>query len=353
VYLGLDLIVSALWDNGRKLPWPELSVVLVSFGVGATFGFLEAIIVGLLAATLLFVVTYARLDMIRLRTDAKRVRSRVERGMEEQEILSRHGHLTRIYGLDGYVFFGTAHRLVAEIKERMNAVEPLSFIIIDFKRVRGLDASAAKAITRLVRMCELRGVELFWTGLSQTDAGLLCALDDEKHERPATLLETLHQALEVIEARLLREVPLSAARPGLLHTLLTQKVEENLADLVEEVTIGPGEELITQGAPADALFIITEGAAQAEVVDPSGRRLIVSGFQPGALVGEIGLYAGLPRTTRIVSPTGCKALRISADALDQLHAEFPSLAADIHRLIASNMARRLMRTTELLRDSDL
>jgi hypothetical protein len=42
-----------------------------------------------------------------------------------------------------------------------------------------------------------------------------------------------------------------------------------------------------------------------------------------------------------------------AAALDRLAATHPALAADLHRLAAAHLARRLMRTTALLRDADV
>ena len=80
--------------------------------VTAAFGFLWGVAVGLLAAALFFIMTFARIDLVRLETTVARMRSRIERPEAEQARLARAGREAAVYVLAGYVFFGTAHRLV-------------------------------------------------------------------------------------------------------------------------------------------------------------------------------------------------------------------------------------------------
>ena len=74
---------------------------------------------------------------------------------------------------------------------------------------------------------------------------------------------------------------------------------------------------------------------------------------PGALVGEIGLYAGIPRTARVVAEAPSAFLRIDGRRLARMARDDPALLADFHRMIAAALARRLSRTTALLADSEL
>ena len=74
---------------------------------------------------------------------------------------------------------------------------------------------------------------------------------------------------------------------------------------------------------------------------------------PGALVGEIGLYAEVPRTARVVAEAPSAFLRIDAAALDRMARDDPTLLADFHRMIAAALARRLGRTTALLADAEM
>ena len=120
-----------------------------------------------------------------------------------------------------------------------------------------------------------------------------------------------------------------------------------------QATAAAGEEVITQGAAPDGMILLLSGTLSAEFVTPDGKALPVATIRPGTLVGEIGHYAGVPRTARVVAETPCRLLRLDARTLDALAAAAPQVAIDLHRLAAANLARRLMRTTSLLRDADV
>lgn len=99
--------------------------------------------------------------------------------------------------------------------------------------------------------------------------------------------------------------------------------------------------------------MLRSGLLRAEVVVPGGAPLTVARFLPGALVGEIGLYAGIPRTARVVAEQESEILRIDSEALERMGRDDPAMLADFHRLNAAILARRLGRTTALLADSEL
>jgi CRP-like cAMP-binding protein len=80
---------------------------------------------------------------------------------------------------------------------------------------------------------------------------------------------------------------------------------------------------------------------------------VVARCRPGALVGEIGFYAGGHRTARVVAEAPSRLLRIDADALARMARNDPVLLADFHGTVAAALARRLARTTALLADADL
>jgi SulP family sulfate permease len=101
------------------------------------------------------------------------------------------------------------------------------------------------------------------------------------------------------------------------------------------------------------MILLLSGRLRAEFVNPDGTALPVATILPGTLVGEIGHYAGVPRTARVVAEVPCTMLRLDTRSLEALAASAPEVAGDLHRLAASNLAHRLMRTSALLRDADV
>ena len=134
-----------LWIERQRLQLADVLLVLAILAVAVTVGFLEAIVAGTLAASALFILSYSRLDVVRGRMTGQLRLSTTERSEASvsTDDFARGGE-TLILELQGYVFFGTAHALIgrlrAEIASRGEAA--VRNVIVDFRRVQGLDASA-------------------------------------------------------------------------------------------------------------------------------------------------------------------------------------------------------------------
>ncbi len=355
-FLGFDLLDTWLRIGRRRLPGRDFAIVLLILATAATVGFLPALGVGLLAAVVLFVVAYSNVDVVRMRTSAARLRSRVERPDHELRHLAERGEAAQVYRLSGYLFFGTASRLVSELRRDPADAAPDGprFDILDLRRVTGIDASAAFAFGKLWRNSTASNTELVFCGASPAlRADLARAGFPAGAEGPRTF-DQLDDALHHVEDRLLADAPPPGAAPsGLMEELVRLHPDFRAEDHFPLASAAAGDEVLTQGAPADGMILLVSGTLRAEYLAPGGPALVVATIRPGTLVGEIGLYAGVPRTARVVAETPCRLLRLTIPALEALAATAPAVAIDLHRLAAANLARRLMRTTALLRDADV
>jgi len=348
VVVGLSMILDPLYDQRRTLPAADYAVVLIIPAVTAVFGFLWGVAVGLLAAALFFILAFARIDLVRLETTAARMRSRLEWPQAEQNRLAQAGEQAAIYVLAGYVFFGTAHRLVSRVEATLSGSRPPRFVLIDFERVRGIDVSAARAMVRLSETCRSEDIALYLTGVDATGARMI----RDQIDGGARIVPRLEEALEEVETALLAEAPESAAVPSLLDQLRSLHPAAGVDDYFEAVSVPAGAEVIAQGGVSDSLLVLKSGLLRTELSPVNGTPVVVARCMPGALVGEIGLYAEIPRTARVVAEAPSEFLRVSAAALDRMAREDPVLLADFHRIIAKTLARRLGRTTALLADSE-
>lgn len=102
--------------------------------------------------------------------------------------------------------------------------------------------------------------------------------------------------------------------------------------------------LIRQDEPSDDLFVLESGRLRVEVVTPEGRRMRLRTMCPGVVVGEVALYAGVPRTADVVAETPIVILRLSRASIEQMEAEEPELATALHRWLARTLAERLTDT---------
>ena len=122
-YLGLDLLITWLWIRRRQFSLTDYLLVLLILVVAATVGFFEALGIGILAAAAMFIVSFARVNVVRLRSTLASRRSLVERSDAEVHYLMQTGHQAAVFELSGFLFFGTANALVERVQRRTVAPE--------------------------------------------------------------------------------------------------------------------------------------------------------------------------------------------------------------------------------------
>lgn len=98
-----------------------------------------------------------------------------------------------------------------------------------------------------------------------------------------------------------------------LFTGAPRSVLEQLAAAATERHLEPGEVIITQGEPADALYLLEDGTLAVDVRAESGRVNERPDVQAPGYVGELGLLRRIPRTATVRARTAATVLRIGAD----------------------------------------
>ena len=109
---------------------------------------------GLVAAIGLFVVRYSRIDVVKHSLTAKEHQSNIERPSIEAEYLHEAGDSVLILELQGFIFFGTASRIIEHVKSHLERSEALRFVIFDFRLVTGVDSLAVVLLKG--SLCSLR-----------------------------------------------------------------------------------------------------------------------------------------------------------------------------------------------------
>jgi sulfate permease, SulP family len=239
VYLGIDLLWTWLWTERRRLQPRDVAIVLVILATAAAVGFLEALALGMFVAMALFIVSYARLDFVRLQTTLANRRSMVERSDPARSHLAGAGGAVIVLEMTGVLFFGTAARLRDRILEGIDAADaPPEAVVLDFRRVRDLDASAAVSLERTFE--ELRGLGV---------ALHLCALAPEaaarlRRDGPSQprVHPTLDDALQDLEEALLRDLdPGVSDRESILGKLKREHPDADPEALFPVQHFAPGE----------------------------------------------------------------------------------------------------------------
>jgi CRP-like cAMP-binding protein len=132
------------------------------------------------------------------------------------------------------------------------------------------------------------------------------------------------------EVAVLRRIPLFAhVEPRKLKLL---------AFTSQRLAFEPGQIVFDQGAEGDAAYVIIDGRADIVVDSPSGPTSLAQ-VERNAIVGEIAILGGVPRTATVKALTRLETLRIDKDHFLKLLREFPEIAVEIMRVLALRLAR--------------
>jgi SulP family sulfate permease len=259
--------------------------------------------------------------------------------------------------LQGYVFFGTAHNLLARVKERITSVEParVRFVLLDFRHVHGLDASAVVSFTRMKRLTETQGVTLIFTELpegvrAQLERGGCLEGGAGAKDGAIRVFEDLDRGLQWCEDALLEAAEDRPATSEALRSELSSIVHDEglvtrLLAYLERVEAKEGFDLFLAGDEAAELFLVESGEVEAWLKVAGGRERRLRSMGPGTVVGESALYLGGRRSASVRTTQPSVLYRLSGAALERMTSEAPELAAAFHRFVAAMLADRMVSTT--------
>jgi sulfate permease, SulP family len=344
VFLGLAFMVEWVWDKRRLLPPLEYAVVVVILLGIIVWGFLIGVVIGLVAAVVLFAISYGRIELVREVAFGETYRSNVDRPATERAELRGLSERVQILRMSGFVFFGSTSRLLERIRARVEGATPPRFLVIDLRRVTGVDSSAVVAFVKVMRLAEAAGSEIVFTAASDPVRAQLARGGVVERDGLVVFEPDLDRGLQRCEDALLgapslteamREHPAAAGPDGL---------PPGLAAHLERVSVPQGTVLLHQDDPPGDVYVLESGRLGVETVTAEGSRIRLRTLRPGVVVGEITLYTGVPRTADVVAEIPSVVLRIGRGSIERLEAEEPELAAALHRWLATTLAERLTDT---------
>jgi SulP family sulfate permease len=340
VFLGLSFIVEWVWDKRRLLPPREYAVVLVILLGIIVWGFLTGVVIGLVLAVLLFVISYGRIELVREVAFGETYRSNVDRPADERAELRGLADRVQILRASGFVFFGSTNRLLERIAHRIEGSPP-RFLVVDLRRVTGVDSSAVVSFVKVMRLAEAGGFEVIFTSASDPVRAQLAQGGVVESAGLVSFEPDLDRGLQRCEDALLSASGRVEARAHHPAGRGLDPLPPGLAAYLERVSVPEGTVLLHQDEPPGDVYVLESGRLSVETVTPEGTRLRLRTLRPGVVVGEIALYAGVARTADVVAEVPSVVLRMSREAMERLETEEPALAATLHRWLATTLAERL------------
>jgi SulP family sulfate permease len=264
-------------------------------------------------------------------------RSNVDRSPAEREALRSAGRAVQVLRLNGFVFFGSASALLERIRTRVET-EPLRFLLMDLRRVSGVDSSAVVSFLKIAFVAEANGFELVLAGASDRVREQLARGGVVPSEGVVAFVPDLDRGLQRCEDVLLAEAP---APPPTGDGASVAEMPPGLGPYLERESLPEGTALMRQDEPPTDVVVLASGRLRVEAVTSAGTRIRLRTIRPGVVVGEVAMYTGATRTADVVADTPVDVLRLSGDAIDRIESEDPELAAAVHRWLARTIAERL------------
>jgi SulP family sulfate permease len=211
-----------------------------------------------------------------------------------------------------------------------------------------VDSSAVASFRKVLGLAEAAGAEVIFTGVSdvvrrQLARGGVVETEGVRFE------PDLDRGLQRCEDTLLEDAGVSEV--GGVDGVAG--LPAGLAAHLERLEVPAGTTLLHQHEPPGDIYFLAAGRLGVEALTQDGTRIRLRRLHPGVVIGEITLYADVPRTADVVAETDTVVLRLGRAELQRLERDEPQLAAALHRWLATQLAERLtdtMRTIDVVLD---
>ena len=354
LFMGLRLLIQWLVGGYSKLNWHEYLLVPLILGAIAFYGVIAGVVVGVIAACVMFALLYGRVSCVRMEFDGSTRTSNVERSIEAVALLHERGAQVCGTCLQGFLFFGTANSILQRVRERLATSGPLPvrFVVLDFASTNGMDASVSISFVKLRQLCATMHADLVLTGLPIRSRELLMktgTLNLRIHE-----FATLDAGLEWIEEALLASDSGAFPRaeedfPAMFAQHFTPPALAKLLALLEVRELEAGQAVFHRGEPGDAMYFVERGRVAVLLPLGDGRSLRLRSFGPGTIVGEMAVYTQQQRSADVLAEGPACVRRLTLESLRKLENDDAVTAQQVHRYVVKVMASRLAVADEALR----
>ena len=232
-------------------------------------------------------------------------------------------------------------------------------IALDMRAITDIDVSGANILYTLVRRSRLHGKHLFFCNVPAAQMAIVRDLFDSADAAAAAIKPDLETTLEWMEDETLRGSFDSGSQAAML-TLdeidffdgVPKQDLEQLRPLLKLREFRAGEAICHEGDPGDKMWLLAKGSVSVrlDVADNRISRRITS-LTRGTVFGEMALIEGAPRSATIIADEDVACYELNYTDFSLLLREKPAIAATVMRNTARELARRLRRTSEDLRQA--
>ncbi|MDD4952096.1 MAG: SulP family inorganic anion transporter, partial [Desulfovibrionaceae bacterium] len=360
IYFGLGLLYNWLVASRRELNRRDDYFMLVlAFLATVFFGLVMGVGLGVGLAFMVTLSRYTKAGVVKNRLSGAKHRSNVDRAPSQVEVLRQKGDNIYIVRLQGFIFPGSLHALLKEIRDRAKAIDrlPLRFLVLDFLFVRGLGSAMNISFIKLRHLCERFDIQVVFTSapLELEDMLVNSGYVLNREGGRFQLFMDLDYGMEWCENRLLEEAGVLKVQEIGLARLL-EPVFPDAASIpafvrcLQKVEVKKRQYVFRQGDLSDVMYFIEKGFLNVELELDGGKVLRLKKMGPGAVFGEMGFYTKTPRSASVVAAEACVIYRLTRERLEAIQARSPKLVSAFNRFLVNLLAARVAEANVKVRD---
>ena len=122
---------------------------------------------------------------------------------------------------------------------------------------------------------------------------------------------------------------------------LPEELISKIISASETKSFNNGDTLMKQGDDGDGMVVITRGSVKVSIGD-----LVVDIMGRGAVIGEMAVLGGVPRTANVVADSTVTALWLSTESMQKIIEESPELSGSLWKTAAMRFAENLLGAKE-------
>jgi CRP-like cAMP-binding protein len=387
IFAGAGFVVENLWDSRLTLALSEYLTIWAIVLCNVVTGLLPAIILGIVLSAVTFSTKASRTNVVRFAVTRKAFQSKVIRSPWVEWKLQNLGDQVHVMKLQGFVFFGTASRLLARVQSMLGlraqwkrpegqivdgkwtptwlnppeveAAHEMRYLILDFEAVSDLDSTGMFAFTKLQRLTKAHGVIVLFTGLTPRLQEMMIERNGIVSRR--FYLPTLDAAVEYAEELVLRwaadvrsnwyRVPeVRAAQPSIWVTSMSTACLRDLfprdsisitrlLSYCTKQSLPPAAVLLREGERRQQLYITVVGSIKAHstqgTTDAQARH--VATVSAHAFINDDGFCLGAPIDATYTAQEECKLLSIDAEAFARMRSRDPDVAMALQQALITSI----------------
>jgi len=351
MFIGLGFLFDWVVKSWSGLGRGDVAIIFAILFVVEFIGFLEGVAIGVAAAVVIFVISYSKINVVRLAMEGSYFSSNVDRPDDHRKVLTTEGKKILYLKLHGFIFFASSIKLYEEVVGGLLREEgPPEFIILDFQQVSGLDTSAVHGLVKIKKKALEVGTQL---ALAHVPEDIDQQLHEEKFLDGDAVIEPIFKdadsALEWCEDYLLRTAgfdPSPKALPiddQLIKVFKTKPLVQKFRSYLETIEFSQGDVVAEPGNKQRVLYFIEQGAVSIYLPELDGEKHRIRSAGSGSMIGVASFFRQDDVGTLTLSTADCKgtAYVLTDVAFDRMKFEDPDLALKFQTYALEYVSERL------------